>query len=213
MMKRLRIRIQLKMQMSGLKILLATSNIHKYDEISEILEDIPYELVSLRTFDGISDVEEGDGSYYENAVLKACGYSKQTGLPAIADDTGLEIDFLGGAPGIRSARFFDEGMPYEIRNRRLLEMMKDAPEGKRGARFVCCAVIADGDRVIASFTGELKGSIAFEPDGGGGFGYDPVFLLEDGRTLASVAEGEKNSVSHRAEAMKKVAEYLKHNRI
>lgn len=190
-------------------LVVATSNRHKYGEMVSLLESVPFRLASLSDFDGIEPVEEGDGSYFENASLKARSFSKQTGCPAIADDTGLEIECLGGAPGIRSARFFGESVPYEERNRSLLELVDNAG-GSRAARFVCHAVIASGDEIVASFEGELRGSIANSPDGRGGFGYDPIFFVDSlGVTLASVPPEVKNRISHRAVAFSKAAEFLR----
>ncbi len=191
------------------KILLATANKHKIEEIKYLLNGIPYEIVSVLDFENIKEVEEGKETYLENASLKALGYSKQTGILSLADDSGLEIDCLGGKPGVMSSRFLSEAKSYSEKNSMLLEMIKDVPQEKRGARFVCTAVLAYNGKVIKSFIGELKGSIAFEKAGNEGFGYDPVFYVPEYKTtLASVPAEIKNQISHRANAMKQVKEFL-----
>ncbi len=196
--------------MNEKKLLIATSNQHKIAELSAILLGVPFKLCFPSDFKELAPVEEGDVSYFENASKKAVSFSLQTGIAALADDTGLEIDFFGGRPGPLSSRFFDASMPYRERNERILEAMKDCPDEKRTARFVCCVVIAEGHNILASFSGELKGKIALSADGAGGFGYDPIFYCSDlGMTLAALPRGVKNKVSHRAKAMAKALEFLK----
>ena len=193
-----------------MKFLLATSNKHKILEIKRMLscfKDI--ELVTLEDLNIQREVDETGTTFEENAKIKAEAFMKETKLPCIADDSGLEIDCLGGKPGVMSSRFLSEAKSYSEKNSMLLEMIKNVPQEKRGARFVCTAVLAYNGKVIKSFIGELKGSIAFEKAGHEGFGYDPVFYVPEYKTtLASVPAEIKNQISHRANAMKQVKEFL-----
>ena len=187
-----------------LKIVLATSNPHKVEEINAIIDGLGVEFVlPPKSFDPI----ETGQTFEENAFIKAQEANKLTNLPALADDSGLCVDALHGAPGIHSARYADSPQSRIIK---LLDALKDVPLGKRGAKFVCAMVLLDKDaEVIFSGRGECFGQIGFEPKGENGFGYDPIFVLnDDTKTMAEIPENEKNKISHRALALNKVIDFL-----
>lgn len=190
-------------------IVIATGNEHKKTEICGILRDFPIRFLDLSDFSDISEVEEEESGYERNAVLKACGYSLQTGLPAVADDSGLEIDFFGGAPGPLSARFIDPALPFGERCRIVLSRMEGVPAEKRRARFVCVAAVARGERILGVFRGVLEGMIAPAASGKEGFGYDPIFYIpQEDATLAEIPGSRKNRISHRALAFRAAAPLL-----
>jgi len=160
-------------------------------------------------FPGVGAPAERGATLLENARLKAEEAVRRTGLPAIADDTGLEVDALGGDPGVRSARFAGEDADDRANLVRLLDRLRDVPPGRRGARFrtVCVARFPDGSETVGE--GVLEGSITLAPRGSGGFGYDPVFEVSGlGRTLAELEEPDKNAISHRARAAEALARLL-----
>ncbi len=180
---------------------MGTSNRDKFAEIVEILR--PDELGVELVFGGDlvdSPPPETGSDFLENATLKARFYSEASGLPAIADDSGLVVDALGGAPGVMSARYAGEGCSYEENNRKLLRKLSGVRGEDRRARFVCVAVLWMPDGKSFSTAGTLEGRIAESPRGSGGFGYDPIFELPDGRTVAQLSRAEKNRISHRAKA-------------
>ncbi len=185
----------------NLKIVIGTANKHKFEEIEKILR--PSELNVELIFGG--DIvpkkpDETGKDFYENALLKAKYYSQRSGLPALSDDSGLMVDVLNGAPGIFSARYAGEKCNYDDNNRKLLTMLDNIPENNRTAKFVCTAVLYLPDSRNFVATGVLEGKIAKIPRGTGGFGYDPVFELPDGRTVAEIPQEFKNQISHRAKA-------------
>jgi XTP/dITP diphosphohydrolase len=189
------------------KILLATGNRKKAKEIVAILsegEGPVTEIASLADFPDLPEPVEDGETFLENARKKARPAAAATGLPTLGEDSGLEVDALGGAPGIYSARYAGEDAADGDNTRKLLEEMKDVPAGKRGGRYRCVAVLAfpDGREVTAE--GSCEGEIAFEPRGTGGFGYDPVFLLPDGRMMAELAPEEKDALSHRGRALRQL---------
>ncbi|MDQ7821897.1 MAG: RdgB/HAM1 family non-canonical purine NTP pyrophosphatase [Candidatus Eremiobacteraeota bacterium] len=185
------------------ELLLGTKNRHKIEEITTILHGVPFVIKTAFDVPGIADVEEGYASYEENARKKAFFYASQAGMPALADDSGLEIAYLDGQPGVSSARFIDPAMTFTERNIRILEMMESVDDSLRAARFVCVVALARPDGLVATFQGELQGTIARAMSGAHGFGYDPIFWLPDfGRTLAELEPREKNQISHRARALK-----------
>ena len=191
------------------KVILATSNKHKFFEIKNIL--LPEELGIELIFGGElvdSAPPETGSTFFENALIKARFYGQKTNMPSLADDSGLVVPALGGKPGIMSARFAGEGCTYEDNNRKLLKMMESLPDEMRGAKFVCVAVLWLPYGEVFSTKGELHGKITREPRGTGGFGYDPVFELPDGRTVAELAPQEKNAISHRAKAFKKMRKLI-----
>jgi XTP/dITP diphosphohydrolase len=196
------------------KIVVATHNKGKLKEIKEllkVLKDYDVELVGLDSFPGIPMVREDGNTFYENALKKAHYVAEYSGLPAIADDSGLEVDALEGKPGVYSSRFAGENATDEDNNVKLLEMLKGVPYDKRTARFKCVAVlyIPDGatEATIITAEGVCEGIIGMEPKGTAGFGYDPLFVVpEFGKTFAELGEDTKNRISHRAEAFKKLCQ-------
>lgn len=203
------------------ELLVATRSRHKMDEIRRILSDVPgLELLSIEDR-GIarSDEElllEPYHTFWENARSKAAYFRRRSGLPTVADDSGLEVDALDGAPGVRSKRFatVDEGLEGEERDRannaHLLRELRDVPPEERTARYVCVAALDLGADGVRTFRGEAPGLIVEEARGKGGFGYDPHFFdPELGRTFAEIDRQEKNRRSHRGKAFRAVAEHLR----
>jgi XTP/dITP diphosphohydrolase len=192
------------------KLLLATNNKGKVREYRKLLTDIPFELVTLAEEGIMTEVEEVGNSLEENARLKATLLAAESRLLALADDSGLEVDALGGEPGPMSARYAGEGASDTDRVNYLLARLENVPEGKRSARFRCVIAVATPDGKVEICSGECPGIIALEPRGGQGFGYDPIFYLPElGRTMAELSPEVKNRVSHRARAARKVPELLK----
>lgn len=191
------------------EILLGTKNRHKIEEISHILKHEPLKLKTLLDFPSIDEAVEDGESYEENAKIKALFYSGRTGYATIADDSGLEIDFLGGEPGIHSARFISSSATFTERSTQILEWMKEVEESRRQARFVCVVACATPLGEIRTFRGELHGRIAWKMSGEFGFGYDPIFFLpEYGKNLAELEPGIKNGISHRARALQAALEFI-----
>lgn len=192
----------------SLEFLVATSNAGKVREIQRALAGLPVALRSLPELGNTSAVAEIGQTYEENAALKAEGYAKQTGLMALADDSGLEVDALGGQPGVHTARYGGDGASDLDRINKLLRAL----EGKadRAARFVCCVAIASADaRVIHTTRGECYGVIADRPAGDGGFGYDPVFIPNGyNSTFAELPDNVKQKISHRARALAAMKTFL-----
>lgn len=183
-------------------LVLATFNRHKAAEILAILPRLPLEVRTLADFPGAVPAVEDGVTLEENALKKALAAARFTGLPALADDTGLEVDALAGAPGVRSARYAGETASYEQNNALLLASLAKVPRGKRSARFACVVALALPSGITASARGTLEGSIAPAPRGSNGFGYDPLFLVGEGpHTLAELSEEAKNALSHRARAL------------
>jgi XTP/dITP diphosphohydrolase len=188
-----------------MEFVLATFNRDKAREWGALLPDAGIELRSLADFPGAtSPVEDGE-TLLENARIKARAALALTALPVIADDTGLEVDALGGEPGVHAAYFAGPHATYDDNVHLLLDRLKGVPHARRGARFrtVCVALFPDGREVIGE--GVLEGRILDERRGAGGFGYDPVFGLPDGRALAELTPDEKNGLSHRARAVRDLA--------
>jgi XTP/dITP diphosphohydrolase len=191
------------------KLLLATNNKGKISEYKSLLRGIPYEIVTLAEQGITTEVAEVGGSFEENARLKASTPAKESGLLSLADDSGLEVDALGGEPGSLSHRYAGEGATDADRINYLLSRLKDIPEKERAARFRCVIAIAAPDGRVELCSGECRGVITREPEGNRGFGYDPIFYLpEFGKTMAELTLEEKNRVSHRAKAAKKAREIL-----
>lgn len=194
-----------------MKVLLATGNRKKAAEIVAILGgegNHGLEFASLADFPNLPPVIEDGTTFLENARKKARAAAAATGLPTIGEDSGLEVDALGGAPGIFSARYAGERATDRENNEKLLREMRGIPQGKRGARYRCVAVLAfpDGREEVAE--GACEGEIAFAPKGSGGFGYDPIFLLPSGRMMAELSPPEKDAISHRGKALRKTREKL-----
>ncbi len=182
-------------------LLLATTNQDKLKEYRAILADVPFELLSLHDIQLDRDVEETGTTFTENAVLKAQAYARTSGLLSLADDSGLEIDALDGAPGVYSARFAGEDTSYAERFRIILERLKGLPMEQRTARFCCVIALAEPSGRYRTVEGVLDGVIAEAPRGEHGFGYDPIFLVSElGQTTAELTSKQKNRISHRGRA-------------
>lgn len=182
-------------------LLLATTNEHKLGEFRTIFRDLPFTLLSLRDVRIDMDVEETGTTFAENALLKAHAYAQAANMLALADDSGLEIDALGGAPGIYSARFAGRETSYEERFRLIFARLQDVPREQRTARFRCAIALVEPAGYERVIEGTIEGVIADEPRGKNGFGYDPIFLVpEFGRTTAEMAPEEKHRISHRGRA-------------
>lgn len=192
-----------------MKLLLATTSRGKIREQRGSLVGIDLELVTLESWPELDPPEEPGPSFLDNAIVKALYYHRATGLLAVGEDSGLEIDALGGAPGIRSARWLGEDTPYDVKNARVLEMLSDVAEEDRSARYVSAVALADDDAIVFTVEGICEGRIATEPRGEGGFGYDPIFLYPPfGVTMAELSAERKNRVSHRGQAMAKLRAFL-----
>lgn len=191
-------------------LLLATQNEGKLKELRHLLTDLPVDLFSLADFANVEMVPETGESFIENASLKAVGYAHQTGLLTLADDSGLEVDALGGAPGIVSARYAGEGASDVNRTIKLLAELSGTPAEKRAARFVSAVAIAnDRGEVLNVSIGACDGRIAFAPSGSGGFGYDPVFIPSGyDKSFGELKSEIKNQISHRSRAMLAAREFL-----
>ncbi len=193
------------------RIIFATGNAGKMREIREILADFGGEILSMKEAGISTDVEENGASYEENALIKARAVAEKAGdAVVLADDSGLEIDALGGEPGIYSARYLGEDTSYRVKNANLIERLAGVPEKKRTARFVCAiaAVLPDGRELVTKAA--VEGRIGYEEKGEGGFGYDPIFYVpEFGRTTAELSEEEKNQISHRGKALRLMKEELR----
>ena len=186
------------------KLLVATGNAGKLAEFAEALASHGIEVVGLEALDDRSDVAETGATFEENARLKAEGYSLRTDLPVLADDSGLEVDALGGRPGLMSARLGGPEMSDAARCRAVLKGLVDVPDEKRTARFRCVLAVARGGRVVATYEGTVGGRILRELRGAGGFGYDPIFFHPpSGKTFAEMSVEEKRRVSHRGDAIRK----------
>ena len=194
-----------------MKVVLASKNPHKLVEISQITEKFGMELVLESQLGVDIDVEETGSTFEENSFLKAEAVMKATGLPALADDSGICVDALGGEPGIYSARYgFDDSLDDFGRLQLLLKNTEDVPDGQRQAQFVCVITFVTPDGKVIQARGEVHGELLRYPAGEGGFGYDPIFYYPPfGKSLAQVSPAEKNSVSHRANALKVFYEKLK----
>jgi XTP/dITP diphosphohydrolase len=189
------------------KIVLATRNAHKVVELREILaglvEEIGLEIVGVSEFPDVEDVVEDGVTFAQNATLKAVAVARATGLPAIADDSGLAVDVLGGAPGIFSARWAGEHGGDRANVDLLLSQLDDVKDEHRGAGFVCAAVLAMPDGRVFLREGQVRGTLTRAPRGTNGFGYDPILLVDgDTRTLAEYDSGQKNAISHRGKALR-----------
>lgn len=194
-----------------MQLVLATRNRHKKQELVALLQDLNIAILSLDDFPDAPEVVEDGETCEANAMKKAVETARYTGLPAVADDTGLEVDALGGRPGAFAARYAGEHASYEDNCRKLLQELRAVPSEKRGARFVTVAAIALPTGKTLSVKGVLEGSIAEEAVGSHGFGYDPVFLVpEYHQTLAQLPPEVKNRISHRARAFMQAKDLLRH---
>lgn len=212
-----------------MKLILATRNQHKIEEIKKILSEPDeeklarsgdqastniatqkLEILTLRDFPNVPEVEETGKTMKENAILKAKAVYSTTGIPALADDSGLEADALNGAPGVVSARFAGQGCTYKDNNVKLLGLLKGIPEEKRGAAFRCVVALALNQNDVRIVEGKVRGVITDKEIGENGFGYDPVFYYPElEKTFAQLTQEEKNKVSHRGIAFRKAKELIK----
>jgi len=191
------------------KIVFASKNRGKIRELDALLEGMNVNLLSLHDYPNVPSIIEDGNTFLENALKKARVISEYTGGTIIADDSGLEVDYLEGAPGIHSARYSGTGATDERNIRKLLEELEGIPKEKRGAAFRCALVLYRTDRTFETFEGKLKGRIALKPTGSEGFGYDPVFIVpEYGKTVAQLDPETKNRISHRAIAFAKLKKSL-----
>lgn len=192
-------------------ILVATKNQGKVREFSDMMGDLQIDWVGLKDLGITLEVVESGATFLENARLKATQYGSMAGLLTLADDSGLEVDALGGAPGVYTARYGGEGLTATERLLLLLENMEQVPDAERTARFRCVIVLADGHgRVLAETEGVCEGLITRAPAGDGGFGYDPIFYLPAyGQTMAQLPAAQKHQVSHRGQAVRRLVPYLK----
>ena len=199
----------------GKKILVATTNIGKIAELKAML-DLDAQWLDLSYYPEIEEIEEDGQTFIENACKKAIGYARATGQWTIADDSGLEVDALGGEPGVKSARYSgdktvnDDGSLIDHRNiAKVLELLEDVPQAKRTARFFCSLCLASPEQVLIETEGTLEGLITKNEIGKNGFGYDPIFLVPHlNKTVAQLTSEEKNAISHRGNAIRKLKPML-----
>lgn len=192
-------------------LLIATGNAGKQREIKEVLDSfgLQMQLSDLSAYPDVSEPVEDAADFVGNARLKALYYAKQTNLLTLADDSGLEVDALGGKPGVHSARY--AGLPSNdaANNAKLIEALANIPQSERTARFVCTMVLAEAERILAEVAGRIEGQIIAQPRGQNGFGYDPLFLIPSlGQTTAELTAEHKNQISHRGQASRQIVARL-----
>ena len=195
---------------NAVKLLIGTNNPGKLEELTSLLIDAPFALVSLSDAGIDTDVAETGSTLEENATLKATTYARLSGMPTLADDSGLEVEALGGEPGVHSSRYAGPGATDSQRIAHLLEKLDNISEAAWNARFRCVIAVAWPDQPCEVFAGECPGRIVKAPRGDNGFGYDPIFMLPElGKTMAELSSQEKNRVSHRSKAAQKALAALK----
>ena len=198
------------MAVSSARLLVASNNAKKLKELKELLADLPITLLSLHDFPGVFEVEEDGKTFGENAEKKALGFAKQTGCLALADDSGLCVDYLRGAPGVYSARFAGPAKDDLKNCEKVIELLKEVPEAKRSAFFQCDLALATPSQVLHVVEERVIGRIADRMKGENGFGYDPLFFYpEFGKTFGEVPSAKKHSVSHRGKALRSMKKFLK----
>ena len=196
--------------MEATRIIFATSNEGKMKEVRMILADLGLEILSLKEAGIHADIVEDGKTFEENACIKASAIQKLAGGIVLADDSGLEVDYLGGAPGIYSARYMGEDTSYDIKNQAIIDKLEKAVDDERSARFVSAIAAALPDGEVLTTRGTIEGRIGYEIIGDGGFGYDPIFYLpERGLTTAQLSAEEKNEISHRGRALRAMKTMLK----
>lgn len=184
------------------KLIFATGNENKMKEIRMILGDLDYEILSMKEAGIDADIVEDGKTFEENAIIKATAISKLSGCLVLADDSGLEVDYMDKMPGIYSARWMGEDTSYRIKNKAIIDKLEGVPDEKRTARFVCAIAAAFPDGRVVTKRGTIEGIIGYEERGENGFGYDPIFFLpEYGKTTAELSPEEKNQISHRGRAL------------
>ncbi len=192
-----------------MELVVATGNAGKLKEIRRLLESYDVKVLGLDQFPDAPDVVEDGETFSANAAKKAETIARLTGLPCLADDSGLTVSALDGRPGVHSARFSGENANDQSNNLKLLEEMASIPEGQRQAAFFCVMALSLPDQPTRFFEGRVEGTILHEPQGDGGFGYDPLFWLPDFNcTMAEMPLDEKNRISHRGQALRQVVEFL-----
>ena len=192
------------------KIIFATGNEGKMKEVRMILEDLGLPVLSLKDAGITADVEENGTTFEENAQIKAKAIMEMTGALVLADDSGLEVDALDKEPGIYSARYMGHDTPYAIKNQKILDKLRDVPEEKRTARFVCAMALALPDGTTRTAQATMEGRIGYEIKGENGFGYDPIFYLpEFGKSSAEISPEQKNRISHRGKALRMMKDKIK----
>lgn len=191
------------------RIIFATSNEGKMKEIRMILNDMDVEVLSLKEAGIHADIVENGRTFEENAIIKAKTVCDITGEAVLADDSGLEVDYLNGEPGIYSARFMGEDTPYTIKNNAIIDKLVNAKGAERSARFVCVIAAAFPDGEIITRRATIEGEIGYKEEGNNGFGYDPImYLPEYGTTTAGLSAEQKNEISHRGKALRLMKEEL-----
>lgn len=192
------------------KVIFATSNEGKMKEVHSILEDLGMEVLSMKEAGIQVDVVEDGTTFEENAMIKATEIAKESGEIVLADDSGLEVDYLNKEPGIYSARYMGEDTSYKIKNQSLIDRLEGVEDEKRTARFVCAIAAAFPDGTVEVTRGTIEGRIGYEEKGTNGFGYDPIFYVpEYGCTTAELTLEQKNEASHRGKALRKMKEVIK----
>ncbi len=187
------------------EIIVATKNKGKVAEIAAILGALPVKVLAITEFGGIPEADETGDTFFANAVIKARHYARLTGRACLADDSGLEVDALDGAPGVHSARFAGDDATDEANNRKLLTLLAGVPFERRTARFRCTLIFFDNRETLIAVDGTCEGIILEEPRGEGGFGYDPLFYIPElEKTLAEIPVENKNIISHRGRALQKM---------
>ncbi len=194
-----------------LEIVVATKNAGKIKELKELLTDLPLRLKGLNDFPNITEAEETGATFAENAAIKAQSYALQTGFYSLADDSGLEVEALGGAPGVFSARYAGLNATDSERIAKLLDELNETRDEKRRARFVCAMAISnEAGEIKFSAEGVCNGKIALKPSGTNGFGYDPIFIPDDFKpTFGELPDETKQKISHRAQAARKIIRFLR----
>lgn len=192
------------------RLIFATKNKGKARELSAMLKGLELKIETMQEAGIEIDIDETGASFEENALIKAQAVAVASGEAAIADDSGLEVDYIDGAPGIYSARYMGEETPYEVKNKKIIELLKEARGEERRARFICAVALALPDGTSFVERGVFEGYIGFEPKGENGFGYDPIFFVpEYGMTSGEMEPGLKNRVSHRAKGVSLIAGRIK----
>ena len=191
------------------KLIFATGNENKMKEIRMILGDLDYEILSMKEAGIDADIVEDGKTFEENAIIKETAISKQSGCLVLADDSGLEVDYMDKMPGIYSARWMGEDTSYRIKNKAIIDKLEGVPDEKRTARFVCAIAAVFPDGRVVTKRGAIEGIIGYEERGENGFGYDPIFFLpEYGKTTAELSPEEKNRISHRGRALELIKSEL-----
>lgn len=191
------------------KIIFATSNQGKMDEIRMIMKDFSIPIISMKESGINAEIIEDGSTFEENAIIKAKAIMELTGCLTLADDSGLEVDYINKEPGIYSARYMGEETPYEIKNQSIIDRLKDAKGSERSARFVCAIAACFPDGRVFTTTGTIEGEIGYEEKGEYGFGYDPIlYVPEYGKTTGEMLPEFKNNISHRGVALKKMKKVL-----